>query len=52
VARGGIVAAREGEKVRQRVRLRDCGAVSGGERRGSATAVSSELGLGLGGGGG
>jgi hypothetical protein len=36
VARGGTAAAREGEKVRQRVRLRDCGAVSGGEQRGAA----------------
>jgi hypothetical protein len=52
MARGGTVVAREGEKVRQRVRLRDCGVVSSGERRGSAMAVSSELGLGLGGGDG
>jgi hypothetical protein len=31
LACGGTAAAREGEKVWQRVRLHDCGTVSGGE---------------------
>jgi hypothetical protein len=31
MAHGGTTATREGEKVWQRVRLRDCGVVSSGE---------------------